>query len=326
VVQHAYSSEGTYTVILTVTDNDGGGASIQKTIKVSRKEKPPVANFSFTPLRPVAREVVHFIDASYDEDGYIINYTWSFGDGNVSYGGEINHSYTSAGNYNVTLTVTDNDGSIGTFSKNIEILPSLPDLVVDEIRYSVIKNGDIEIIVTVRNDGTEDTGNFSCTLEVDGGMCDQEFVDNIRPGGMVNISFYADISKGKHLLNASVDTSNEIKEGNEYNNYKTYSIYVSSSSPLKVGWKIAALFGIMALVLISIALLKRKKEMQEMGQSNKKVKVEPEEEVHRCFVCFGKIKPGSPFIKCDCGAVFHKSCAERVKKCPNCGKELKEKW
>ncbi|MGC9308950.1 MAG: PKD domain-containing protein [Thermoplasmatota archaeon] len=42
---------------------------------------------------------------SYDPDGPILNYTWNFGDGDKGYGEITTHTYTSPGDYTVTLTV-----------------------------------------------------------------------------------------------------------------------------------------------------------------------------------------------------------------------------
>jgi len=52
--------------------------------------------------------------SSYDPDGYIVNYSWSFGDGAVGFGVAVSHRYTSPGTFNVTLLVTDNEGATDT--------------------------------------------------------------------------------------------------------------------------------------------------------------------------------------------------------------------
>ena len=71
---------------------------------------PPIANFTFSPEMPYACGTVTFdASASFNPYGSIINYTWDFGDGNITTVTSpiITHTYTKSGNFNVTLTVTD---------------------------------------------------------------------------------------------------------------------------------------------------------------------------------------------------------------------------
>ena len=60
------------------------------------------AAFAFSPENPSVGENISFSDLS---TGKITNYTWNFGDGNISYGANPIHSYKSGGNYTVTLRV-----------------------------------------------------------------------------------------------------------------------------------------------------------------------------------------------------------------------------
>jgi parallel beta-helix repeat protein len=56
---------------------------------------------------------------SYDYDGYIINWSWDFGDGHVAAGEIVSHQYTNNGLYTVTLWIADNDLNEASISKNI---------------------------------------------------------------------------------------------------------------------------------------------------------------------------------------------------------------
>lgn len=47
---------------------------------------------------------------SHDPDNENINYLWDFGDGQTSTESVVNHIYEKSGDYNVTLTITDNSG------------------------------------------------------------------------------------------------------------------------------------------------------------------------------------------------------------------------
>ncbi|MFO7619424.1 MAG: DUF6359 domain-containing protein [Thermoplasmata archaeon] len=53
---------------------------------------------------------------SYDQDGEIISYMWDFGDDFTGIGIKPTHTYDLAGDYVVTLTVTDNDGAANSTS------------------------------------------------------------------------------------------------------------------------------------------------------------------------------------------------------------------
>ncbi len=94
------------------------------TFVFASENKSPVANFSFTPALPTAGETVTFdASSSYDPDGYIVSYSWDFGDGSTTTttSSTIQHTYSSPGTYTVTLIVTDNDGYTNSTSKQIDI-------------------------------------------------------------------------------------------------------------------------------------------------------------------------------------------------------------
>jgi len=65
----------------------------------------------------------HMYRGSYDPDGYITGYTWNFGDGNITTVTTpvITHAYTFAGVYDVSLTVTDNDGISNIDTQSISV-------------------------------------------------------------------------------------------------------------------------------------------------------------------------------------------------------------
>jgi PKD repeat protein len=112
-VSHAYADNGSYTVTLTVTDNDGATDSADDTKTVVNT--PPVASFTESAHRVDTDETIFFdATASYDLDGTIVSYSWDFGDGTTGNGVEVEHAYDDDGIYTVTLTVTDDDGATDT--------------------------------------------------------------------------------------------------------------------------------------------------------------------------------------------------------------------
>ncbi|MBQ4860363.1 PKD domain-containing protein [Pseudoalteromonas sp. MMG013] len=77
----------------------------------------------------VVNEHVAFSAAnSYDSDGHIVSYFWDFGDGTTSTQQNPVHAYSQLGLFDVTLTVTDNDGLVSSTSKSLTIaMPALTD-------------------------------------------------------------------------------------------------------------------------------------------------------------------------------------------------------
>jgi PKD repeat protein len=113
---HAYAAAGTYSVTLTVTDNLGATATSTQSVTVVAPNVSPTAAFTSS---------VNLLDVTFDSsgsndpDGTIASYAWDFGDGTTSTEASPVHSYTAAGTYTVTLTVTDNGGGTGTVSHQV---------------------------------------------------------------------------------------------------------------------------------------------------------------------------------------------------------------
>ncbi|RLF45821.1 MAG: hypothetical protein DRN29_06020, partial [Thermoplasmata archaeon] len=122
---HVYTKAGKYNVTLMVIDNDSEAAHITKQIVI--KNRKPVAKFYWTKDDNIIRFHADYpFDASYDEDGVIVNYTWNFGDGSIAYGIWVEHEYTQDKLYNVTLTVIDDDGGVDSFTRQIHNYNKLP--------------------------------------------------------------------------------------------------------------------------------------------------------------------------------------------------------
>ncbi|ARC57720.1 Protease 1 [Frondihabitans sp. 762G35] len=119
---HTYAAAGTYTVKLTVTDNQGAtGASSAQVAVAPPANVPPTAAFT-----PTATNLALAVDAtaSSDPDGTVASYAWTFGDGATATGATASHTYAAAGTYTVKLTVTDNQGATGTASQTVTVAPA----------------------------------------------------------------------------------------------------------------------------------------------------------------------------------------------------------
>ena len=81
-------------------------------------------NFTFTPSAPVDSQTVLF-DASGSTSAAgnpIVSYSWNFGDGGRGSGVTAGHSYTTAGSYVATLTISDAFGRSAQKSANVVVV------------------------------------------------------------------------------------------------------------------------------------------------------------------------------------------------------------
>jgi glucose/arabinose dehydrogenase len=142
--------------------------------------EPPVASFKANPNPVVAGTPVQFdATGSYDPNGTIVSYAWDFGDNSTGATGPTPvHTYSFVGQYNVSLTVTDNESYTSTAFQEVQVLTPppapLPPVAVFTSRPSPVEprvpvtfdasdsydsDGRIQSYRWDFGDGTRDTGN-----------------------------------------------------------------------------------------------------------------------------------------------------------------------
>jgi KaiC/GvpD/RAD55 family RecA-like ATPase/PKD repeat protein len=260
-VSYAYVEDGNYTVKLTVTDDDG--ASVVATDGKTILNRVPVASFDILTQKPVADEQIIFdASSSYDPDGDIVSYEWTLGDGMTGSSRVISHSYASIGTYNLTLTVTDNDGHNNSVSKVLTVY--LRDLAVLDLIPSaniVYVGENINISVVVGNEGTS-IETFDIILYYDNNTIGRQTVVDLEAGTETTLRFRWDTTPVKPNVNYTIRaeaagiSGEKDKTDNTYV-YGTIEVKSQSTSPPIHIYLVPALLGCLAFLLVGISLKKR---------------------------------------------------------------------
>jgi gliding motility-associated-like protein len=110
------SVAGQYAV--TITNSNGCSATLTTTLNVN-----PLPQAAFTPTDVCLNQSVNFNDISTITSGNIIQWQWSFGDGNVSQQQNPVHNFSNPGSYSANLIVWSNAGCVDTVYKTIQVFP-----------------------------------------------------------------------------------------------------------------------------------------------------------------------------------------------------------
>ena len=172
-----------------------GGPAIRGQLNVGDGPGPgpgnsaPVSSFDVSPVDPtVGQEVLFDGSASLDPDGFIVRYEWDFGDGTTATGRVATHTYDSAGQFAVRLTVED-DGGLIDFTESIAdvaegslpnlslagVTPTVAQVVIDpnangDDRIDLVKGKPAVVRATVDAQGVEpgDNRGVNIVAELDG--------------------------------------------------------------------------------------------------------------------------------------------------------------
>jgi PKD repeat protein len=126
---HSFSMPGDYSVTLTIADAYNRTATTTQPVHVEGGAAP-TASFLFSPSAPRIGESVNFnAAASRPATGRTIrSYEWDFGDGEqkTTSSPTTSHDFQRAGDFNVTLVVTDDAGRVAVASATITIGSDAP--------------------------------------------------------------------------------------------------------------------------------------------------------------------------------------------------------
>jgi PKD repeat protein len=155
---HYYSTEGIYSVTLTIINGAGFISTITKDLEINN-DWDPIAIASYENSTENEFTVQFYGNDSFDPDGIIVSYEWDFDDDTTSDLINPIHEFTGEGQYYVRLMVTDNENNKDAVYLNMNLLnqtpPEKPDIpqgstegiIGNEYYYSVITNDFEEDII-----------------------------------------------------------------------------------------------------------------------------------------------------------------------------------
>lgn len=129
IVTHSFSTAGTYSVVLTVTDNAVLANSTSSSVIIT--DRPPTISFTASSNSTTTGKAVTIAITASDPDGSVSSIKVDWGDGTIDNLSGVttgdSHTFTLSGSssktFTVTVTVTDNSGSSASKIATVTVQP-----------------------------------------------------------------------------------------------------------------------------------------------------------------------------------------------------------
>jgi PKD repeat protein len=126
LLSHTYASTGTFSITITVRDDENGIGTRTIPITVGPPNQAPIAVAGGAASGSEGGAVAFIGSGSSDPDGDAITFAWTFGDGGSSTAASPTHTYADNGSYTLGLTVTDAQGATSSTTRTVTIANVAP--------------------------------------------------------------------------------------------------------------------------------------------------------------------------------------------------------
>ncbi len=255
---HTYATAGSVQAILTVDDGRGGSAVATTTVKVEAPANlSPTARLTIRPGQQI--EVGQQLDAdasaSSDADGTIVAYHFTDSRGNSHDGAATwtPPAFTSAGQPQVCVEVTDDGGATDQTCQTVQVVqpaPTGPDLVLAEYAlpnivptlknfstWAIDEGSGFDLSATWTNlgDPVPDGTSFDFQLLRDGTAWKRHSIQMSNGQPVGNIERFNQLGKGlepgSYAVSMVIDNQNTVAETDEGNNSASFSLTVNNLPP-----------------------------------------------------------------------------------------------
>ena len=146
---HTFTSSGTYTVTLTVTDNGGKTDQYSCNPLTININKPliikPFPPFTYTPQNPTTDDIIQFTDLCTGT----IKWLWDFGDGSTSNECNPTHRYEHSGHYSISFHYDFSDGSVSACASGIYVREPVSNNIptaspIADFKYTIWENREVQ--------------------------------------------------------------------------------------------------------------------------------------------------------------------------------------
>ncbi|MBU2896718.1 M4 family metallopeptidase [Vibrio hepatarius] len=167
-------------------------ASLKASFDAGSTNVPPVAAFDHV----VTGKKVDLTSTSTDNDGQIVSYEWDLGDGTSKSGAVVSHTYSAAGDYMVTLTVTDDAGAATSTNKTITIEGGTTDAFPLRLQFGDKQPNGKARVKLAWEYATDDYYVVKRDGKVVGATEFTSYIDKFRHNGSINVEYQVCTSGG----------------------------------------------------------------------------------------------------------------------------------